>query len=284
MPELIHIVPMRELFLYFSLYSFLGWCMETAFCSIRQHKLVPRGFLYGPVCPIYGAGVVLMITFFTPLKGSIPLFYVSAVVVMSSWEYFVSWLLEVTTHMKYWDYSDQKFNLNGRVCLWISLTWGVLSYLVIFWIHPPVERLVQSFSPLAQTILSSCLAIVFLVDTIFTIRSLVQLSKVLAELAAIHDELQVQLALGKAELQDRVEERAAALRTKYNRQALLVEKYSRRFRSGYSKLRVSRKFQLQHHQIHLEDILTTAKQAKENLDRKIQQGKEKLQSGIGSNN
>lgn len=283
MPELIHIVPMRELFLYFSLYSFLGWCMETAFCSIRQHKLVSRGFLYGPVCPIYGAGVVLMITFFTPLKGSIPLFYVSAVVVMSSWEYFVSWLLEVTTHMKYWDYSNQKFNLNGRVCLRISLTWGVLSYLVIFWIHPPVERLVQSFSPLAQTILSSCLAAAFLVDTVFTIRSLVQLSKVLAELAAIHDELQVQLALGKAELQDRVEERAAALRTKYNRQALLVEKYSRRFRSGYAKLRVGRKFQLQH-QIHLEDILASAKQAKENLDRRIQQGKEKLQSGIGSGN
>ena len=274
---------MRELFLYFSLYSFLGWCMETAFCSIRRHKLVPRGFLYGPVCPIYGAGVVLMITFFTPLKGSIPLFYVSAVVVMSSWEYFVSWLLEVTTHMKYWDYSDQKFNLNGRVCLWISLTWGVLSYLVIFWIHPPVERLVQSFSPLAQTILSSCLATAFLVDTVFTIRSLVQLSKVLADLATIHDELQVQLALGKAELQDRVEERATALRAKYNRQALLVEKYSRRFRSGYSKLRVGRKFQLQH-QIHLEDILASARQAKENLDRKIQQGKERLQSGIGSNN
>ncbi len=274
---------MRELFLYFTLYSFLGWCMETAFCSIRKHKLVPRGFLYGPVCPIYGAGVVLMITFFTPLKGNILLFYLSAVVVMSSWEYFVSWALEVTTHMKYWDYSDQKFNLNGRVCLWISLTWGVLSYLVIFWIQPPVERLVQSFAPLAQTILSSCFAAAFLVDTVFTIRSLVQLSKVLAELATIHDELHVQLALGKAELQDRVEEKTAALRAKYNRQAMLMEKYSRRFRNGYSKLRVSRKYQLRY-QIRLEDILAAAKQAKENLDRKIQEGKEKLQSGMGSGN
>ena len=131
----------QELFLYFLFYSFLGWLMETCYCSLHERRLVPRGFLYGPICPIYGCGVLLMILFFTPLKGNLLLFYVVAVIVMTSWEYFVAWLLEVTTHVKYWDYSNSRFNLKGRVCLWVALVWGVLSYVVIFWIHPAVERL-----------------------------------------------------------------------------------------------------------------------------------------------
>ena len=134
--------PIQALVLYFIFYSFLGWLMETCYCSIHERRLVDRGFLYGPVCPIYGAGVVLMILFFTPLTHNFLLFYVTAVVVMTSWEYFVAWLLETTTHVRYWDYSNRRFNLKGRVCLSIALTWGVLSYVVIFWIHPPVERLV----------------------------------------------------------------------------------------------------------------------------------------------
>ena len=94
--------PILDLFLYFVFYSFLGWVMETCYCSICERRLVPRGFLYGPICPIYGIGVLLMILFFTPLKKNLVLFYVVAVAVMSSWEYFVAWLLETTTHVKYW--------------------------------------------------------------------------------------------------------------------------------------------------------------------------------------
>ena len=70
--------PISSLFLYFILYSFLGWVMETCYCSIVEQRLVARGFLYGPICPIYGGGVVLMILFFTPLKQNLVLFYVVA--------------------------------------------------------------------------------------------------------------------------------------------------------------------------------------------------------------
>ncbi len=83
------------------------------------------------------------------MKGNLVLFYVTAVVVMTSWEYFVGWFLETTTHMKYWDYSHSKFNIKGRVCLWVALTWGVLSYVVIFWIHPAVGIPVRAHPPLA---------------------------------------------------------------------------------------------------------------------------------------
>ena len=105
--------------------------METCYCSILEHRLVDRGFLYGPICPIYGAGVLLMVLFFTPLKHNLFVFYLTAVVVMTSWEYFVAWLLETTTHVRYWDYSRFRFNIKGRVCLWVALVWGALSYVVI---------------------------------------------------------------------------------------------------------------------------------------------------------
>ena len=70
--------PIYDLFLYFIFYSFLGWVMETCYCSVCERRLVPRGFLYGPICPIYGAGVLLMILFFTPLKRNLVLFYAAA--------------------------------------------------------------------------------------------------------------------------------------------------------------------------------------------------------------
>ena len=119
MPELMLLgYPLSTLFLYFCFYSCAGWCMETVYCSILEKRFVPRGFLHGPLCPIYGVGVLLMILFFAPLKGNLALFYIVSTVVMSAWEYFVGWFLEVTTHIKYWDYSMYRFNLKGRICLW----------------------------------------------------------------------------------------------------------------------------------------------------------------------
>ena len=169
--------PLSNLFLYFILYSFLGWVMETCYCSIVEHRLVARGFLYGPICPIYGGGVVLMVLFFTPLKQNLVLFYAVAGGVMTSWEYLVGWVLEVTTHVKYWDYSHFRFNLKGRICLWVALVWGVLSYLVIFYIHPPVEELFTRIPPVLKYALGGSLLVVLIVDAVLTIRHLALVSR-----------------------------------------------------------------------------------------------------------
>ena len=119
--------PLSTLVLYFCFYAFMGWLMETVYCSILEKRFVSRGFLHGPLCPIYGVGVLLMILFFKPLAGNIVVFYLVSTVTMSAWEYFVGWFLEVTTHMKYWDYSMSRFNLKCRICLWVCLIWGALS-------------------------------------------------------------------------------------------------------------------------------------------------------------
>ena len=194
--------PLHLLFLYFIIYSFLGWCMETVYCSIGARRLVPRGFLLGPICPIYGVGVLMMICWFAPFMGYPVLFYVIATVCMSAWEYFVGWFLETTTHIKYWDYSMYKFNLKGRICLWVSLTWGVLAYLILYWIHPAVSQLVLKVPLLARYIIAIVLAVILIADTVTTIRKLALTAKLMRKL----DEMRVQLALGRAELEDSLQE------------------------------------------------------------------------------
>ena len=252
--------PLPNLFLFFILYSFLGWVMETCYCSIMEHRLVARGFLYGPICPIYGGGVVLMVLFFTPLKQNLALFYVVAVVVMTSWEYLVGWVLELTTHVKYWDYSQYRFNIKGRVCLWVALTWGVLSYIVIFLIHPPVQSLVESLPVWLEFMLCGAFLALLSVDAVLTIRHLALVSRLVVGVTQLGQELQLQAALGKAELSDRLEDSAAALRQRYSDQVAQLEKYSRRFRHIYGTLKVSQKYSVSH-----EDILAAAALAKEEL-------------------
>ncbi len=196
--------PLSTLILYFVFYSFAGWTMETIYCSILEKRFVPRGFLHGPICPIYGVGVLLMILFFKPLAGNIFLFYVVSTVTMSAWEYFVGWFLEVTTHMKYWDYSMYRFNLKGRICLWVCLVWGLLSYVCIFWIHPPVEQALAAVPLLARQIIALLLSVGILADAVVTIRELALMTTVMNKLQTMGGELQVQMALGKAELSDKL--------------------------------------------------------------------------------
>ena len=203
--------PLSLLFLYFVIYAFLGWILETVYCSVRERRFVARGFLYGPVCPIYGVGVLMMLCWFTPFTGRPLLFYVVATVCMSAWEYLVGWLLETTTHIKYWDYSNRRFNLHGRICLSISLTWGVLAYLVIFWIHPVVAGLIERLPAFTVHAAAGVLLVLLLADAAATIRELALLTAMLRKLTRMGEELQVQLALSRAELSDRLDEAREAI-------------------------------------------------------------------------
>lgn len=206
--------PITLLFLYFMCYSFLGWVMETTYCSVLERRFVARGFLYGPICPIYGVGVLMMICWFAPFQSNPLIFYLVSVICMSAWEYLVGWFLETTTHIKYWDYSDRKCNLKGRVCLSISLTWGILSYLVIFWIHPLVERLFGLVPILAQRVTALALLVILVVDAAATIRELALVTRMLGKLEQMGGELQVQLVLGRAELSDKLGEARDSLTDK----------------------------------------------------------------------
>ena len=243
-------IPITTLFLYFIAYSFLGWCVETTYCCICERRWVARGFLYGPICPIYGVGALLMLLFFAPLSENLLLFYVTATIVMSAWEYLVGWFLEVTTHIKYWDYSSKPFNIKGRICLQISLCWGVLSYITIFLIHPHVAAFLEDIAFWLRYCMAGSVFTLLVVDTITTIRHLAMTASLMARLEASGQELRLQTALARAEVGDRLEslgnrledavrdreDRLAALRTRYETMLDLAEEQSRRFRNRYSRM------------------------------------------------
>ncbi len=231
------------LVLYFFVYSLLGWCMETLYCSLQERRFVPRGFLHGPICPIYGVGVLLMLLFFKPLADHILVFYLVSTVTMSAWEYFVGWFLEATTHMRYWDYSMYRFNLKGRICLWVSLMWGVLSYVCVFWIHPPVERLIAAIPAPVQTAAAAVLSLAALVDAALTIRDLALMTRVIDALQRAGSGLAARLQDAREAVASALPDAAEAgarLKSKYSDLVADAERRTRRFRRVYSQLTAPR--------------------------------------------
>ena len=198
-------LPLSLAFLYFIVYAVLGWCLETTFCSIKERRLVSRGFLYGPLCPIYGVGALMMILWFQPLMGNPFLFFLVSTVCMSAWEYLVGWALETTTHIKYWDYSEFPFNLHGRICLWVCLTWGVLSFLVLYFLHPAVVSRLAGLRGEGLFFVDGVLLGILLADSAATIYQLARASEVLAKLQQTGDLLRVRATLGRYELSDRMD-------------------------------------------------------------------------------
>ena len=201
--------PLSLLFLYFVIYAFLGWILETVYCSVRERRFVARGFLYGPVCPIYGVGVLMMLCWFTPFTGHPLLFYVVATVCMSAWEYLVGWLLETTTHIKYWDYSNQRFQLNGYICLSSTIAWGFLTVLLTEILHPPIARYVLGIPLGVLLVCIGGITVLFVLDAVQSVKEALDLAKVLDAMTNMReelDDLQVQMALLKAEMQQRVAE------------------------------------------------------------------------------
>jgi len=124
---------------FFIVYSFFGWILESVYKSILKKNFVNSGFLHGPFCPIYGVGAIIMYVFLDEFKANSIILFFTGFVVLSVWEYFVGWLLEKTFNTKYWDYSESKFNIKGRVCLLNSIFWGILGIVFIEIISPFIE-------------------------------------------------------------------------------------------------------------------------------------------------
>lgn len=128
---------------YFLVYSFLGWLVESLYKTCYVKKFVNSGFLYGPFCPIYGFGSIIMYLFLNEVSSNPIITFCLGFVVLSIWEYISGFFLEKVFHTKYWDYSNNKFNLHGRVCLLNSTFWGILGVLFIDVINPIVTFLLE---------------------------------------------------------------------------------------------------------------------------------------------
>lgn len=182
---------MYEILCYFVLYSFLGWCTEVAYAAVNSGQFVNRGFLNGPVCPIYGFGVLLVISCLTPLMDNKVLLFLGAVFLTSALEWLTGFTLEKIFHGKWWDYSQMPFNLNGYICLKFSIIWGLACLLIMDLIHPLTRMAVESFPLTAGKVLLALALAVMLADGISTVMTVNKLNKQLTHLNEIGEKLRI---------------------------------------------------------------------------------------------
>ena len=185
--------------LYFFVYGFLGWCTEVAFAGVKEGKFVNRGFLNGPICPIYGVGVAVVVSCLDGLKDNLLLLYISSVVLVTALEWFTGFILDKLFHNKWWDYSSMPLNLNGYVCLLFSLIWGVFCVFIVDVFHPLIDTLLSHIPFLVGIILVCILVIAGLADLYVTASGILKLNKRLEKMQAIADELhQISDKLGES--------------------------------------------------------------------------------------
>jgi len=182
-----------QLFLLFIIYSFLGWIGEVIHALIKEKKWVNRGFLYGPLCPIYGFGGLAIYIFLSPFNNSYVLLFITSALLTTTIEYIGSFLLEKLFNTKWWDYSDQPFNLHGRVCLAYGLLFGLAGTLVVHFVQPFVVNAIMALSEKTLSLLSKIICIVFVTDLFFTIKSLLNFQAYLVKLKEFRESLQIHL-------------------------------------------------------------------------------------------
>lgn len=175
--------------LYFFVYGFLGWCTEVIFAAFKQHRFVNRGFLNGPICPIYGVGVTLVIACLEVFQSNLLLLYISSVILVTVLEGVTGWAMDRLFHNKWWDYSKLPFNIGGYVCLLFSLIWGVACVLIVYFVHPLIHQVLSLIPHTAGIALIAILGIALLSDIIVTTSAIVKFNQYLERLKHITDEL-----------------------------------------------------------------------------------------------
>lgn len=176
----IYELPIWSAFLIFILFSFIGWVSEVIYVGVTSaHKFVNRGFLHGPLCPVYGFGGVVILTLPADLyKTWIPLFFAS-MILCTVVEYFVSWLMEKLFHARWWDYSNRKIQLNGRICLLNSVLFGFLGVAVIHFVYPIMIKLLNDLGQTVVTFSGIAIFSVLIADMFFTVRKLINFAQIM---------------------------------------------------------------------------------------------------------
>ncbi len=178
---------MYQLLWIFFIYAFLGWCTEVSYAALVTGRFVNRGFLNGPVCPVYGFGVVIVLACLTPLKDNLPVLFLGSVLLTSALEWLTGFVLEKIFHQRWWDYSDEPFNLSGYICLRFSIAWGFACLFVVKMLHPTVLLVIRIIPPTLGWVLLALFAAGMSVDLAATVRTIARINRRLSridELAA----------------------------------------------------------------------------------------------------
>ena len=240
---------MTELYYFalsFFVYGFLGWCTEVAYAAAKQGKFVNRGFLNGPICPVYGIGVGVVVQFLTPVENNLVLLYISSTILVTVIEGITGFLLEKIFHNKWWDYSEQPLNIGGYVCVLFSLIWGVFCVLIVKIIHPLIYKVLTMIPLVLGIVVMACLAVGLLADLYVTAsgilkmnRRLEAMEKIAAELKELSDKVGENIyenVMEGMEFREEKKARIEELKEKYEEMAENRTKVGERLVKAFPKM------------------------------------------------
>lgn len=167
---------------FFFIYAFLGWCCEVVYAAAQHGVFVNRGFLNGPVCPIYGFGLCLVTAVLYPVRGNLALLFPGSVLLTSALELAAGFLVEKLFHHRWWDYSNRPLNIGGYVCLLFSLLWGLACVLVVDVVHPIIARFVAAVPRSLGLVLLCVFGVTLLLDLAITVMNVRKLNRRLCAL------------------------------------------------------------------------------------------------------
>jgi uncharacterized membrane protein len=245
---------LASLVILFALYSFIGWVLETAYCSIPAQKFVYRGFLVGPVCPVYGFGAIAVAIILTPFQSHPELVFLFGVILTSVLEYASSVLLEKLFNKSWWDYSDRKFNVNGRICLMNSSLFGALSLFLVYVIHPMFTALLARMPESTVPAIAASLTMVFCIDLFVSVRNTLDFNREMGKLSELTDkiekkrgEIKVSVDVFRDEQREKLELELAGLIVLQEESLALFLRKMRRILNAFPHMRLQRKDKLSLH-------------------------------------
>ncbi len=203
---------------FFYLYCFFGWCFESAYVSLKSGKPVNRGFMRGPFLPLYGSGAIMMLVVSMPFQDHVFLTYIAGVIGATVLEYITGVMMEALFKVRYWDYSNQKFNFQGHICLSSSIAWGFLTILMTRVIHRPVERFAMMIPGNVLFPVTMLLTVYIVVDFTLSFKAAMELRDILAKMQRLKEEIErlqrrldVIIAFNNAEKEQRRQESELSL-------------------------------------------------------------------------
>lgn len=216
---------------FFYFYCFFGWIFESTFVSLKSRKFVNRGFMRGPFLPIYGSGAIMMLVVSMPFQDNIVLTYVAGCIGATALELVTGMAMEALFKVRYWDYSNQKFNYKGHICLSSTIAWGFLTILMTELVHRGVERVVFAIPENVVTIVTVVVSVYIVADFTLSFKAAMDLRNVLAglekareEMERIQKRLDVLIAVANEELEarklengNRAEELMSSLEERFGR-------------------------------------------------------------------
>ena len=190
----------------FFFYSITGWCIESLYCSIGERRLINRGFLTGPLCPIYGTGALVMtVLLFNPFRGRPFYVFLLGMLLCDGVEYLTSFLMETLFHARWWDYTYEFLNVNGRICLKHTIFWGIGAVGFVEVIHPHVDKLLRSLPQNVLLYIAIALLAILVLDVSNAVRKALDIRKLQDKLHALTELLSGGLTSIKTSIGDTYE-------------------------------------------------------------------------------